>query len=75
MYFFLVGRFGWHKDKAFEFGVGWAPEFLYFGEYTQRHLPDDGREFKSIWTGERWILKADEDWITGPYYRRGNHVF
>ena len=75
MYFFLVGRFGWREDKAFEFGVGWAPELLYLGEYTQRYLPDNCREVKSIWTGEHRILEKDENWIDGDHFQRGNHVF
>ena len=48
---------------------------LYSGEYKWRDLQEKGEEIKSIWTGARWIIKADEYWLGGPYFRRGNRVF
>ena len=48
---------------------------LEFGEYIVTFLSYDNREIKSIWTEERWILEKDEQWMGGPYYRRGKHMY
>ena len=48
---------------------------MWSGEYIRRNLPQGRREFKSIWTGERWILERYEYWMGGPYFRRGDHTF
>ena len=48
---------------------------LYLGEYIRRDLPEGGGELKNIWTGERWILEADDCWMGGPYFERDGHAY
>ena len=48
---------------------------LFRGEYIRTVMPDGREEFKSVWTGKRWILEEDEFWMGGPYFKRGNHAF
>ena len=72
----MVGhRFEWRDDKIWEVGRGFLPTTVILGEYIRTPLTENRCEFKSILTGERFILKEDETWMGGPYFLRGDHAF
>ena len=48
---------------------------VFYGEYTEKFLPENRREIESTWSRERWILEKDDEWISGPYFRRGSNVY
>ena len=72
----MVGlRFEWRDDEVLDPDTGFAIITVCAGEYIKRYLPERRKEFKNIWTGERFILEEDEHWMSGPYFQRGNHMF
>ena len=68
----MVGpRFEWRDGKIWEIGGGIAGASLCDGEYIRNFSLDGREEFENIWTGERFILEEDENWMGGPYFQRG----
>ena len=72
----MVGRQLKRRDgEIWDFDRGVRVQFLNYGEYTWTNLPDRREEVENFWTRERWILEKGEQWMGGPYYRRGKHMY